>query len=155
MVRPDVLDRFAVTFESEGFNRAAFIPSYGMAEVCLAITFCPGGTGMRTDTVDRTALAEAQRAEPATNPSDSDRARRFVVCGKVLPGHQLEVRDGDGRVLADRAVGRIFVKGPSIMPGYFQRARSQPRGVGRRLARHRRPRLRWTARSWSPAAPRT
>jgi fatty-acyl-CoA synthase len=120
MVRPDVLDRFAATFESKGFNRAAFIPSYGMAEVCLAITFCPGGTGMRTDTVDRTTLAEAQRAEPATNPGDSHRARRFVVCGKVLPGHQLEVRGGDGRVLADRAVGRIFVKGPSIMPGYFQ-----------------------------------
>jgi fatty-acyl-CoA synthase len=120
MVRADVLDRFAQTFESKGFKPSAFIPSYGMAEVCLAITFCPGGTGMRTDTVDRTALAEAQRAEPAANPNDAHRARRFVVCGKVLPGHQLEVRDGDGRVLGDRAVGRIFVKGPSIMPGYFQ-----------------------------------
>jgi fatty-acyl-CoA synthase len=91
-----------------------------MAEVCLAITFCPGGTGMRTDTVDRAALSELQRAEPATNPNDSHHARRFVVCGKVLPGHQLEVRDSDGHVLGDRAVGRIFVKGPSIMPGYFQ-----------------------------------
>ncbi|MBN9089853.1 MAG: fatty acyl-AMP ligase [Reyranella sp.] len=119
MVRADVLDRFAQTFESKGFRPSAFIPSYGMAEVCLAITFCPGGSGMRTDTVDRTALAEAQRAEPAANPSDSHRARRFVVCGGVLPGHRLEVRD-EGRVLGDRAVGRIFVKGPSIMPGYFQ-----------------------------------
>jgi fatty-acyl-CoA synthase len=120
MVRPDVLDRFAQTFEPKGFKRSAFIPSYGMAEVCLAITFCPGGTGMRTDTVDRTALSEAQRAEPAANPKDNQRARRFVVCGKVLPGHHLEVRDEAGKVLADREVGRIFVKGPSIMPGYFE-----------------------------------
>jgi fatty-acyl-CoA synthase len=65
-------------------------------------------------------LAEADRAEPAANPNDSHRARRFVLCGKVLPGHQLEVRDAEGRVLGDRAVGRIFVKGPSIMPGYFE-----------------------------------
>src|SRR5436190_9558623 len=59
MVRADVLDRFAETFEPKGFRRSALIPSYGMAEVCLAITFSPGGSGMRTDTVDRTALAEA------------------------------------------------------------------------------------------------
>ena len=119
MVRPDVLDRFAETFESKGFKRSAFIPSYGMAEVCLAITFNPGGIGMRTDTVERSALAETQRAEPASRPNDSRRARRFVICGKVLPGHRLEVRDSEGRVLSDRAVGRIFVKGPSVMPGYF------------------------------------
>jgi fatty-acyl-CoA synthase len=120
MVRADVLDRFAETFEPKGFNRSAFIPSYGMAEVCLAITFNPGGTGMHTDTVERTALAEEQRAVPAANPNDPHTARRFVVCGKVLPGHQLEVRNEQGRVLGDRSVGRIFVKGPSIMPGYFQ-----------------------------------
>jgi len=56
---------------------------------------------------------------PATDPADDRQARRFVLCGRVLPGHLLEVRDADGKVLADRDVGRIFVKGPSIMPGYF------------------------------------
>jgi fatty-acyl-CoA synthase len=120
MVRAEVLDRFAETFEPKGFNRAAFIPSYGMAEVCLAITFSPGGKGMHTDTVDRAALAGEQRAVPAANPNDTHTARRFVLCGRVLPGHQLEVRDEQGQVLGDRAVGRIFVKGPSVMPGYFQ-----------------------------------
>jgi fatty-acyl-CoA synthase len=122
MVRPDVLDRFARTFESKGFKRSIFIPSYGMAEVCLAITFSPSGTGVRTDTVDRAALAEDERAVPAADPADEQSARRFVVCGKVLPGHQLEVRDPSGKTLGDRSVGRIFVKGPSIMPGYFDDA---------------------------------
>ena len=119
MIRPDVLERFAATFEDKGFDRNAFIPSYGMAEVCLAITFCEHGTGVRTDTVDRAALAESQRAQPALDGQGEHRARRFVLCGKVLPGHRLEIRGEDGKVLADRAVGRIFVAGPSIMPGYF------------------------------------
>jgi fatty-acyl-CoA synthase len=119
MIRPDILERFAEAFGGSGFSAKAFIPSYGMAEVCLAITFCPHGTGVRTDTVDRAALADSQRAQPAAEPTDAHRARRFVVCGKVLPGHRLEVRGEDGKVLADREVGRIFVKGPSIMPGYF------------------------------------
>ncbi|MFO1159863.1 MAG: fatty acyl-AMP ligase [Reyranellaceae bacterium] len=118
MIRPDVLDRFAATFESAGFDRKAFIPSYGMAEVCLAITFSPGGTGVRLDTIDRTALSESQRAVPVALGNDR-RARRFVICGKVLPGHRLEVRGGDGVVLAEREVGRLFVQGPSIMPGYY------------------------------------
>ncbi|MBM3651221.1 MAG: AMP-binding protein, partial [Alphaproteobacteria bacterium] len=103
MIRPDVLDRFAASFAPAGFDRNAFIPSYGMAEVCLAITFSPHGTGVRTDTI----------------ATEGNRARRFVRCGKVLPGHRLEVRGEDGRVLGDRAVGRIFVAGPSVMPGYF------------------------------------
>ena len=119
MVRPEVLERFAEAFEPSGFDRKAFIPSYGMAEVCLAITFSPHGVGVRTDIVDRTALAEAQRAVPAADPQDGQRARRFVICGRVLPGHRLEVRGPDGKVLADREVGRIFVQGPSVMPGYF------------------------------------
>src|SRR5262245_41307801 len=100
MVRPDVLDRFVGAFEPKGFKRSAFIPSYGMAEACLAITFCPHGTGVRTDSVDRTALEEAQRAQPAADPQDVRRSRRFVLCGKVLPGHRLEVRDEAGKVLA-------------------------------------------------------
>jgi fatty-acyl-CoA synthase len=119
MIRPDVLERFAQAFASSGFDSKAFIPSYGMAEVCLAITFCPHGGGMRTDAIDRAALADCRRAEPAIDATDGHRARRFVVCGKALPGHRLEVRGEDGRVLADREVGRIFVQGPSIMPGYF------------------------------------
>ena len=119
MVRADVLERFAATFEPFGFNRTAFIPSYGMAEVCLAISFCPHNTGVRADAVERTALADAQRAVPAANPTDSHRTRRFVICGRVLPDHRLEVRGPDGAVLADREVGRIFVSGPSVMPGYY------------------------------------
>ncbi|TAJ36050.1 MAG: fatty acyl-AMP ligase [Reyranella sp.] len=119
MIRPEVLQRFADAFEPSGFDRKAFIPSYGMAEVCLAITFSPHDVGVRTDVVDRKALGEAQLAMPASDPQDSQRARRFVLCGRVLPGHLLEVRGPDGGVRADRQVGRIFVQGPSVMPGYF------------------------------------
>ena len=119
MIRPDVLDRFSAAYEKAGFSAKAFIPSYGMAEVCLAITFSPHGVGVRTDTIDRAALAEGHRAQPALDAQDERRARRFVLCGKVLPGHRLEVRDEDGKALGDREIGRIFLAGPSVMPGYF------------------------------------
>ncbi|MBS0547889.1 MAG: AMP-binding protein, partial [Proteobacteria bacterium] len=119
MVRPDVLERFADAFAPKGFDPRIFIPSYGMAEVCLAITFSPSRAGMRADAIDRAVLANEQRAQPAADPADTTKARRFVLCGRVVPKHRLEVRDEQGTPLADRQVGRIFVAGPSIMPGYF------------------------------------
>src|SRR5262249_59536348 len=85
----------------------------------LATPFRPGGRGGRPDGVDRTGLEGARLARPAADPQAAGGARRFVLCGKVLPGHRLEVRDEAGKVLADREVGRIFVKGPSIMSGYY------------------------------------
>jgi fatty-acyl-CoA synthase len=74
---------------------------------------------VRTDSVDRLALTESQRAAPVSDDKDGRRTRRFVVCGKVLPGHRLEVRGPDGQLLGERCIGRIFVSGPSVMPGYF------------------------------------
>jgi fatty-acyl-CoA synthase len=44
---------------------------------------------------------------------------RFVNCGTVLPGHCLEIRDETGRRLPQRRCGTIFVRGPSVMSGYF------------------------------------
>ena len=67
-----------------------------MAEVCLAITFGPHDEGVRTDDVDRVALAERQRAEPAT----SGEAHR------VRLREQVAAAAGIGRV---RHLGRAVV----------------------------------------------
>jgi fatty-acyl-CoA synthase len=47
------------------------------------------------------------------------RARAFVRCGRILEGHELEVRDEDGKVLPERRVGRLFARGPSLMREYY------------------------------------
>ncbi len=47
------------------------------------------------------------------------RERAYVVCGRPLPGHRVEVRGTDGSRLPDRQIGRVFVQGPSVMAGYF------------------------------------
>ena len=41
------------------------------------------------------------------------------MCGKPLPGHEAVIRDERGKALGEREIGRIFVKGPSVMAGYF------------------------------------
>jgi len=119
MIQPHVLDRFADVFAPYGFRREAFVPSYGMAETVLAISFAPLDTGFEIDRVDRRRLSDGQEAvrAPTADPAD---ARDFVLCGNLLGGHIAEVRDDTGRVLPERHIGRIFVRGPSVMAGYFE-----------------------------------
>ena len=116
MVRPEVLDAFAQALAPAGFDPRAFLPSYGMAEMSLAISFADLDRPMRTDVVDR----EAARCEGVARPAREDaHARTFVSCGRVLPGHELKVVDENGNALPERHIGHILVKGPSMMSGYF------------------------------------
>ncbi len=117
MIRPNVLARFAERFAPRGFAASAFVPSYGMAEATLALSFTQPGHGVRHDVVDGTILENDQHAVPAQGPGA--RTRTFVRCGPILPDHDVELRDETGRVLPDRRVGRIFVRGPSLMTGYY------------------------------------
>ena len=122
MVRADILDAFASHMKPAGFSPAAFLPSYGMAESTLAITFVDLDQPVRVDVVDRAHCKLSQRALPAGPDVPAERRRSFVVCGKALPGHAIEVRDGKGRVLSEREIGHVLVKGPSLMAGYFRNA---------------------------------
>jgi len=128
MVQPGVLAGFAEAFAPYGFRATTFVPSYGMAETTLAVSFAPLDTGVEVDVVDRRRMAEDHVAVPAPG-GDPEQARGFVSCGRPLPDHVAEIRDDGGRVLPERSIGRIFVKGPSVMAGYFE----QPEATARVL----------------------
>eukprot|EP01030_Chromulinospumella_sphaerica_P022843 gene22843-22842_t len=115
MVRADVLDGFAAILSVAGFRPEAFLPSYGMAETTLAISFVAPDKPIRIDTIDRHALKVQGRAVPAHGAN----ARSFVVCGRPWTESTVEIRDERGHALAERLVGRIFVKTPSLMSGYY------------------------------------
>ncbi len=115
MIQAPVLRRFIDTFAPAGFDARAFLPCYGMAEMCVALSFSTINTGFALDIVDRGQLTDRHVAAPASGTN----AREFVVCGKPLPGHSVEIRDDAGKPVGERRVGRIFARGPSMMPGYF------------------------------------
>ncbi|WP_240609524.1 fatty acyl-AMP ligase [Phenylobacterium deserti] len=117
MVRPGPLDAFAETFGGSGFRRSAFVASYGMAEATLALTMAPLEGGLRTETVD---VDRMEQDGAVVAPQGEGRERSFVRCGPILPGHELQVRDETGEPLGERQVGRIFVRGPSLMREYFE-----------------------------------
>ena len=120
-IRPEPLARFADMLAPSGFNPKAFAACYGMAECSLAVSFSELDLGIQLDTVDPELLADEQRAEPvnANAWNSSGKSKNFVTCGFPLPGFDVEVRGSDGQALPERHVGTLFVRGPSVMSGYF------------------------------------
>lgn len=117
-IRAETLERFAQALAPAGFRPAAFLPSYGMAECSLGISFTPIGRGLAVDRVDADHLAGEHFAQPAD--AGTARVGGFIKCGPPLPGHEVVIRDGQGRPLPDRHAGAITVRGPSVMSGYFE-----------------------------------
>ena len=119
MIRSETLVRFAEALAPAGFNDKAFLACYGMAECSLAISFAPLFEGHSTDCVDGDHHSDCQEALPIELSENPGRTRCFVECGRPLPEYEVEIRDDAGRVLPDRRSGTIFVRGPSVMSGYF------------------------------------
>jgi fatty-acyl-CoA synthase len=123
MIRVRALQEFAECFAASGFRREAFLPSYGLAEATLAVTFSVPGEGVEVDWVRCGAPLELDRRAIATERNDrgpSGRARPFAVCGRPMPGYSVEIRDDHNNDLPDRVIGRVCIRGPSLMQGYFR-----------------------------------
>jgi len=130
MIRWETLERFAEALAPAGFDARAFLACYGMAECSLAVSFAPLFTGYQTDRIDLDHLADHGEALQVVADDETTRARAFVNCGRPLPEYEMEIRDQRGRVLADRRTGTIFVRGPSVMSGYF----NAPQDIGGALS---------------------
>ena len=115
MIRPDVMQSFVDAFGDAGFKATAFLPSYGLAEATLAVSIMPPGEGIRVELVEETQLSGV--------PIGHDRPQRYraiVNCGKPVRDMTVEIREEEGGALPDRAIGKVWCKGPSVMSGYFR-----------------------------------
>jgi acyl-CoA synthetase (AMP-forming)/AMP-acid ligase II len=112
-VAPRVLRAFAERFSRWGFRREAMTPVYGLSEAALAVTFSELGSGFQTRRFDRDRLARAGRAVESADGVE------MVALGRPLPGFELRVTGEDGGSVEDGEVGRIHVRGPSLMDGYL------------------------------------
>jgi acyl-CoA synthetase (AMP-forming)/AMP-acid ligase II len=110
-VSADAARRFGERFARLGFRPESILPVYGLSEAALAVTFTPGARPLRAERVDAAALARDGRVRPG--------AREVVSVGVPVPGVEVEVRDGDGAPAGEGRLGRIWVRGPSLLREYL------------------------------------
>jgi len=117
-INPLPLQAFADALEPCGFDKKAFVACYGMAECVLAVSFAPVDIGLSVDYVDQHLMTTTSEAVPV-DPSSANVAS-YVDCGALLPGFEFSIRDDQNNEVGQRQCGEIYLRGPSVMSGYFQ-----------------------------------
>ena len=117
MIRPDVMQSFVDAFADAGFKASAFLPSYGLAEATLAVSIMPPGEGIVVELVEETQLSGV-----AAGQDRPQRFRAIVNCGRPVQGMKIEIREEEGAPLPERAIGKVWCRGSSVMTGYFRDA---------------------------------
>lgn len=118
-IHAGTLDRFSERFASCGFKKTAVYPCYGLAEATLFVAGGEHGTLPVVRTVEKAAMEQGRMVD---SPQTDGSAHRLVGCGRggadqkvisVNPKTLLRCDEGE--------VGEIWVKGPSVTQGYWNR----------------------------------
>jgi acyl-CoA synthetase (AMP-forming)/AMP-acid ligase II len=115
-VSGEALRAFSDRFAPHGLDPAALTPVYGLSEAALAVTFAAPGGPRRGLQLDAAALA-AGRVVEAAGPGPG--VREVLAVGRPIPGVAVEVRREDGAPAGEGRLGRIWVRGPSLLAGYL------------------------------------
>ncbi len=104
MVRLETVEAFCERFASCGFRAESLRPSYGLAEATLGVSLDSSARGAHTLPL----------------PGVEGPAPEIVSTGSPLPDNELRIVGEDGAELPSTTVGKVLVRSPSLMKGYFR-----------------------------------
>ncbi|PNQ41088.1 hybrid non-ribosomal peptide synthetase/type I polyketide synthase, partial [Ralstonia solanacearum] len=133
-VRPGTLEKFTAAFAPHGFNPAAWFAAYGMAEATLLIAF---GWGIRFRGQPRCLPFSRSALQKGAAVAADDEHDRIALAshGSAITGHRLIIVDPQTlRRSESGRVGEIWVSGPSVAQGYWQRAEDTRRSFAGEVA---------------------
>ena len=131
-VRAETMAAFAEAFAVSGFRREAFYPCYGLAESTLMVT---GGMKFEQPVVRNFDSLSVETGTIQVRPEDDTAARRLVGSGRELDGQDVLIVDPQScEPLPPGRVGEIWVSGPSVAQGYWNRSEETAATFGAMLS---------------------
>jgi amino acid adenylation domain-containing protein len=110
----ETMERFAATFATCGFRRESFYPCYGLAEATLLVS---AGSNQTRPEIEK-KIESGQLI--STHAHDGQKLR--VGCGRTLPSERVLIVDPESLTpCAAGKVGEIWVSGPNVAQGYWNR----------------------------------
>jgi acyl-CoA synthetase (AMP-forming)/AMP-acid ligase II len=117
-IRADTLKQFAATFASCGFRSSAFHPSYGLAEATLLVSCGP----LRDEMFCTIDVAAFEQNRVVSDRAQGQNVRTLVSSGHTLHDTKIVIADPENlTACAPDQVGEIWVSGPSVTLGYWNR----------------------------------
>jgi acyl-CoA synthetase (AMP-forming)/AMP-acid ligase II len=121
-IDPAGVGRFGRLLAPFGFDPAALVAAYGMAEATLAVTGAAPGTGTVIRAVDSPAMIEGtpvKFGDTGVLGVDLPTSGTWLTgCGTAVAGMSVDVIDEHGAELADGYLGQIRIRGTSVAQGY-------------------------------------
>ena len=131
-VRAETIDAFCEAFAPSGFRREAFFPCYGLAESTLMVT---GGMKFEPPVIRSFDASSIETGAAVARPANAPAVRRLVGSGHELDGQDVLIVDPQScEALPPGRVGEIWVSGPSVAQGYWNRADASAETFGAMLA---------------------
>jgi len=127
-----IMERFSEAFASCGFRPETFYPCYGLAEATVFVT---GGSKASRPIVRAVRVSSLEQGRAEGICSVSPEARLLVGCGRPWLGQRMEIVDPNSlQTCSPGTVGEIWVAGPSVALGYWDRPDESARTFAARLA---------------------
>jgi len=118
-VRRETLERFTAKFSSCGFRTRSFYPCYGLAEATLMVSgglvkdepiYCT----VQTDVLEQNQFVEVSET--------TQKIKHMVGCGHSWLNTKIIIADPELCILSSTGkVGEIWVSGPTVAQGYWQK----------------------------------
>ncbi|MDA1014163.1 MAG: AMP-binding protein, partial [Planctomycetota bacterium] len=139
-VRESTQRKFYEAFGPYGFRYDSFCPGFGLAEATLKATATHVGEPVASCVVDIAGLAENRvvEREPTTHDSRPEWAsptQTLIGCGPPSGTNRVLIVDPETRILCSPdGVGEIWMSGPTIAQGYWNRPQESQETFGATLA---------------------
>jgi len=147
-VRAETIDAFCEAFAPCGFRREAFYPCYGLAESTLMVT---GGMKFEPPVVRSFDAASIETGAAVVRPANAPAVRRLVGSGRELDGQDVLIVDPQScEALPPGRVGEIWVSGPSVAQGYWNRGDASAATFGAMLTQSDQPSPDQAVTTWQP-----
>jgi len=135
-VRPDTLKRFAEAAAVSGFRASALQPCYGISESTLRVAQSPAGRFPNAIALETRELQRGRAREIGPAAGGEVAATELVGYGPPDQHHRtIRIVDPEQlRACPDGEIGEVWVAGPDVAAGYWNRPDASERTFRARLA---------------------
>ncbi|MGB5772601.1 MAG: AMP-binding protein [Crocosphaera sp.] len=118
-IRAETLERFAKTFAPSGFRWQAFSSGYGMAESVVGISL---GDKNKPPVILNIDKGELIQNRVSVRDDEDENTQKIVGCGAAGSDQKIMIVNPDTLTQCTlNQIGEIWVSGPSVAPGYWNR----------------------------------